>query len=284
MRPLGPTGRVRWLTRAVHPGAAPEALGDDKHRLIKTVSRRGYRLDAAISTDEVPPARSPATLLCNVGSSFDAVPEPVAEKIDLGGLEGERKHVTVLCANLRQSLEAIADHDPEKALKVFDKVLQLMTDVVHRYEGTMNVVTTDGVMALFGAPLAHEDHAVRACYAALEIQERVNQFAQEQREFGNPIRVSAGLNSGEVIVRPTGSDVCRQYAVMGRTTHLAVRLEQIATSGALLVSAETLRLAEGHVHVTTPSPRKAVALPSLRTSLLVRTGRGHVSKPWRRAG
>src|SRR5689334_24106532 len=86
---------------------------------------------------------------------------------------GERKQVTVLFADLKGSMELLADRDPEEARKFLDPVLEHMMEAVHRYEGTVNQVMGDGIMALFGAPLAHEDHAVRACYAALRMQERV---------------------------------------------------------------------------------------------------------------
>jgi class 3 adenylate cyclase len=102
-------------------------------------------------------------------------PKHLAEKIltSKSALEGERKQVTVLFADLKGSMELLADRDPEEARKILDPVLERMMEAVHRYEGTVNQVMGDGIMALFGAPLAHEDHAVRACYAALRMQESV---------------------------------------------------------------------------------------------------------------
>ena len=106
-------------------------------------------------------------------------PRHLAEKIltSKSALEGERKQVTVLFADLRGSLELLADRDPEEAQRLLDPVLELMIEAVHRYEGTVNQVMGDGIMSLFGAPVAHEDHAVRACYAALRMQ-RLKRYAR----------------------------------------------------------------------------------------------------------
>ncbi len=110
-------------------------------------------------------------------------PKHLAEKIltSKAALEGERKQVTVLFADLKGSMELLADRDPEEARKILDPVLEHMMEAVHRYEGTVNQVMGDGIMALFGAPLAHEDHAVRACYAALRMQESVRRYAEGAR-------------------------------------------------------------------------------------------------------
>src|SRR5262249_55279609 len=131
-------------------------------------------------------------------------PRHLAEKIitSKAALEGERKQVTVLFADLKGSMELLADRDPEEARKILDPVLELMMEAVHRYEGTVNQVMGDGIMALFGAPLAHEDHAVRACYAALRMQESVRQYADGlRRDEGVSIQIRVGLNSGDVVVR-----------------------------------------------------------------------------------
>src|SRR5262245_39916259 len=128
-------------------------------------------------------------------------PKHLAEKIltSKAAVEGERKHVTVLFSDLKGSMELLADRDPEEARKLLDPVLERMMEAVHRYEGTVNQVMGDGIMALFGAPLAHEDHAVRACYAALRMQESVAQYAEGIfRSHGVPIQIRVGLNSGEV--------------------------------------------------------------------------------------
>jgi hypothetical protein len=137
-------------------------------------------------------------------------PRHLAEKIldARAALEGERKHVTVLFADLKGSMELLGDADVEDARSLLDDVLQRMMEAVHRFEGTVNQVLGDGIMALFGAPLAHEDHAVRACYAALRMQESVARYAADvQRRHGIPIQIRIGLNSGEVVVRSIGSDL-----------------------------------------------------------------------------
>jgi class 3 adenylate cyclase/tetratricopeptide (TPR) repeat protein len=165
-------------------------------------------------------------------------------------LEGERKQVTVLFADLKGSMELLADRDPEDARQLLDPVLDRMMAAVHQYEGTVNQVMGDGIMALFGAPLAHEDHAVRACYAALRMQEAVKQYATEvQRTHGVPIHIRVGLNAGEVVVRSIGSDLHMDYTAVGQTTHLAARMEQMAMPGAILITPAVLGLVEGFVQV-----------------------------------
>ena len=132
-------------------------------------------------------------------------PQHLAEKIltSRAALEGERKQVTVLFADIKGSMELLVDRDAEAAQKLlFDPVLERMIEAVHRYEGTVHRVMGDGIMALFGAPLALEDHAVRACYAGLRMQETVTRYADEvQRSHGVQVAIRVGLNSGEIVVR-----------------------------------------------------------------------------------
>ncbi len=184
-------------------------------------------------------------------------PQHLAQKILTSkvSLEGERKQITVLFADMKGSMELLADRDPEEARKILDPILEQMMEAVHRYEGTVNQVMGDGIMALFGAPLAHEDHAVRACYAALGMQEAVKRYAEGVRPAeGVPIRIRVGLNSGEVVVRSVGSDLRMDYTAVGQTTHLAARMEQMADPGTILMTADTLRLAEGFVRVQSLGP------------------------------
>jgi class 3 adenylate cyclase/tetratricopeptide (TPR) repeat protein len=179
-------------------------------------------------------------------------PRHLAEKIltSKTALEGERKQVTVLFADLKGSMELLADRDPEDARKLLDPVLERMMEAVHRYEGTVNQVMGDGIMALFGAPLAHEDHAVRACYAALDMQVAIRRYADEAwRSHGVELKIRVGLNSGEVVVRAIGSDLQMDYTAVGQTTHLAARMEQLASPGSSLMTADTQRLAEGWIEV-----------------------------------
>src|SRR5262245_8191869 len=184
-------------------------------------------------------------------------PRHLADRILMSkaSLEGERKQVTVLFADLKGSMELLADRDPEEARKILDPVLEHMMEAVHRYEGTVNQVMGDGIMALFGAPIAHEDHAVRACYAALTMQERVRRYAEEARRMaGVSIEIRVGLNSGEVVVRSIGSDLRMDYTAVGQTTHLAARMEQLAIMGATFMTAATLRIAEGFIAVKPLGP------------------------------
>src|SRR5215831_8156264 len=149
-------------------------------------------------------------------------PPYLAEKIltSRSALEGERKQVTVLFADLKGSMELLADRDPEEARRLLDPVLERMMAAVHRYEGTVNQVMGDGIMALFGAPIAHEDHTVRACYAALAMQGTIRTYAEEvRRTHGVTVQIRVGLNSGEVVVRAIGNDLHMDYTAVGQTTH-----------------------------------------------------------------
>jgi len=191
-------------------------------------------------------------------------PRHLAEKIltSRSALEGERKLVTVLFADLKGSMELLAGRDPEEARKILDPVLERMMEAVHRYEGTVNQVMGDGIMALFGAPLAHEDHALRACYAALRMQETVKREADRLRlRAGIPVQIRVGINSGEVVVRSIRSDLRMDYTAVGQTTHLAARMEQMATPGTIRVTRETLALAEDFVHVLPLGPTDVKGLP-----------------------
>lgn len=197
-------------------------------------------------------------------SPKDYTPQHLANRIlaAKANLDGERKQVTVLFADIKGSTELIADRDPEDAQKLLDPVLECMIDAVHHYEGTVNRVMGDGIMVLFGAPLAHEDHAVRACHAALRMQETVKRYAENlQRSHGLSITIRVGLNSGEIVVCDIGNDLHTHYTVVGQTVHLAARMEQMANPGSVLATADTLRLAEGYVGVKPlgPVPVKGLA-------------------------
>jgi class 3 adenylate cyclase len=180
------------------------------------------------------------------------VPPHLVEKIlsSRHALEGERKQVTVLFADIRSSTKLIEELDPEEAQKLIDPVLHVMMDAVHRYEGTVNQVLGDGIMALFGAPLAHEDHAVRACYAALAMQEEMRRYRRklgQSEELG--LQIGIGLNSGEVVVRSISNDLNVDYSALGHTTHLAARMQELAVGGTTLMTSSTLREVEGFVQV-----------------------------------
>src|SRR5262245_9194575 len=169
-------------------------------------------------------------------------PKHLAEKIlqSRSVLEGERKQVTILFADMQGSLAMLLDRDPEEARDILDPVVELMMEAVHRYEGTVNHIMGDGIMALFGAPLAHEDHAVRACYAALRMRDAVAAYAATQRPRALGVQIRIGINSGEVVVRSIRNDLIMDYTAIGQTTHLAARMEQIASPGTIFVTAQTL--------------------------------------------
>jgi class 3 adenylate cyclase/tetratricopeptide (TPR) repeat protein len=215
-------------------------------------------------TGEAASVATPEPILAQAPLTY--TPPYLAEKIltSRSALEGERKQVTVLFADLKGSMELLADRDPEEARQLLDPVLDRMMEAVHRYEGTVNQVMGDGVMALFGAPVAHEDHAVRACYAALAMQDALRRYSAEvRRTHGVEVQIRVGLNSGEVVVRAIGNDLHMDYSAIGQTTHLAARMEQLATPGSIRLTAETLRLAEGLIQVTPlgPVPVKGLADP-----------------------
>jgi class 3 adenylate cyclase len=179
-------------------------------------------------------------------------PVHLTEKIlaTRSALEGERKQVTVLFADIKDSTALIKDLDPEAAQQLLDPAIQCMMDAVHRYEGTVNQVLGDGIMALFGAPIAHEDHALRASYAALAMQAAMREYTETVRHGqGLELRMRVGLNSGEVVVRTIANDLPMDYSAVGQTTHLAARMEQLATPGTIRLTAATLRLVEGLAQV-----------------------------------
>jgi class 3 adenylate cyclase/tetratricopeptide (TPR) repeat protein len=184
-------------------------------------------------------------------------------------------------------MELLADRDPEEARRLLDPVLERMMAAVHRYEGTVNQIMGDGIMALFGAPIAHEDHAVRACYAALAMQAALRSYSDEvRRTHGLAVHFRVGLNSGEVVVRAIDNDLHMDYSAIGQTVHLAARMEQLATPGSILLTPATLRLVEGlvRVHALGPIPVKGLAAPvevyelvgasALRRRLQAAVGRG----------
>ncbi|MCC2654723.1 MAG: family ATPase, partial [Microvirga sp.] len=202
-------------------------------------------------------------------------------------LPGERKHVTVLFADIKGSLEILEGTDPEEASGILDGAIRVMMDAVHRYEGTVNKVLGDGIMALFGAPIAHEDHAARACYAALAIQRAMQPQAGEVcATHGVEVSVRIGVHSGEVVVRAIGNDLSMDYDAIGPTVHLASRMEQLASPGTVRLTAATANLAEGFVDLRAQGrvPVKGLSQPidtfdligvtAARTRLQASAGRG----------
>jgi class 3 adenylate cyclase/tetratricopeptide (TPR) repeat protein len=232
------------------------ACGVDNAPGSKFCKECGQALSRAAAPPAVPTSPAPQSY----------IPSHLAQRIlhARPSLEGERKQVTVLFADLKGSMELLADRDPEEARGLLDPVLEGMMEAVYHYEGTVNQVMGDGIMALFGAPLAHEDHAVRACYAALRMQEAIRRYTVElRRSHGLEVQIRVGMNSGEVVVRAIGNDLRMDYTAVGQTTHLAARMEQLATPGTIRVTGETLRLAEGWIHVRPlgPMPVKGLGEP-----------------------
>ena len=175
-------------------------------------------------------------------------PKHLADRIltSRTAIEGERKQVTVLFADVTGSMELAEQVDPEEWHRILDRFFEILTEGVHRYEGTINQYTGDGVMALFGAPISHEDHAHRACYAALHLVEELRRFAQElKRERGLTFATRIGLNSGEVVVGKIGDDLRMDYTAQGRVVGIAARLQTLADPGEVYVSDTTAALVSG---------------------------------------
>jgi class 3 adenylate cyclase len=176
-------------------------------------------------------------------------PKHLAEKVlaSRAALEGERKQVTVLFADVKGSMDLASRLDPEEWHRVLDRFFQILADGVHRFEGTVNQYTGDGIMALFGAPIAHEDHARRACFAALALRDELRRYAQElRRVHGLDFTVRMGLNSGEVVVGRIGDDLRMDYTAQGLTVGLAQRMEQLAEAGKPYLTDATAALVRGY--------------------------------------
>ncbi len=165
-----------------------------------------------------------------------------------GATDGERKTITALFADLKGSTALIEGLDPEEARAIIDPALQLMMDAVHRYEGYVAQALGDGIFALFGAPIAHEDHPQRALYAALRMQEEMRRYSDALREKGRaPLLMRVGVNTGEVVVRSIRKeDLHTDYVPVGHSTNLAARMEQLAAPGSILVSEQTHKLTAGY--------------------------------------
>jgi class 3 adenylate cyclase len=237
---------------------------DEEDRVLLWIGSPAAAFESASASWQREPAESPVADPARELLSY--TPQHLAEKIltSRSALEGERKQVTVLFADIKDSTELIRDLDPEDAQKLLDPAIRIMMEAVHRFEGTVNQVLGDGIMALFGAPIAHEDHALRTCYAALAMQSVMRDYTEEVRRIqGLELRLRVGLNSGEVVVRTIGNDLHMDYSAVGPTTHLAARMEQLATPGSIRLSSSTLRLVEGLVQVSAlgPIPVKGMTDP-----------------------
>jgi DNA-binding NtrC family response regulator/class 3 adenylate cyclase/tetratricopeptide (TPR) repeat protein len=235
---------------------AADRLGIPRSTLRYQLERLGLKPEAAR-------VRRPRAAPAPVAASPAPPPTTAAEPIPQprGRLEGERKQVTVLFAEFKGPMDLPADHKPEESLKPLESVLEPMIEAVQRYGGTILQVRVGGIMALFGAPVAYEDHAVRACYAALSMHEAIGRHAEQlQRTQATGVQIRVGLNSGHVAVRSIGHDLHLDYTAFPQTTHVAARLEQEAQPGTTLLTAETLRLAEGFVEVVPLGPIRVTDL------------------------
>src|SRR5213079_100140 len=231
------------------------------------------------------PSRSPASMRCPscayekladsrfcaqcgvpLGRDPARVPDPraytprhLAEKIlsHRSALHGERKQVTVLFADVKGSMDLAEQVDPETWHRILDRFFGILAEGVHRFEGTVNQFTGDGIMALFGAPIAHEDHAQRACWAALHLRDEVRRYADELRTArGFNFAVRMGLNSGEVVVGRIGDDLRMDYTALGHTVGLAQRMEQLAEPGKPLLTERTAKLVTGFFSVRDLGPSR----------------------------
>ena len=201
-------------------------------------------------------------------------PKHLTEKILIsrGALEGERKQVTVLFADVKGSTEIASELDPEEWHRIMDRFFQVLAGGAHRFEGTVNEYRGDGIMALFGAPIAHEDHAQRACYSALHLRDALRRYADELR-IGKGINfaVRMGLNSGEVVVGKIGDDLRMDYTALGHTANLAARMEQIAEPGRIYLAEPTARMCQGFFALR--DLRSARGAGSVATGRCLRTRR-----------
>jgi class 3 adenylate cyclase/tetratricopeptide (TPR) repeat protein len=207
------------------------------------------------------PAPAPAALRTQAPTGY--TPKHLADRIltSRSAIEGERKQVTVVFVDCAGFTALSSRLDPEDLHTVMDGCFQHLLDAVHRYEGTVNQFTGDGVMALFGAPIAHEDHAVRAVAAALAIQQAVRQYAESLRaQRGIDFAVRIGINTGPVVVGKIGDDLRMDYTAQGETVNLAARLQQAAPAGGVRLSEATMRLVGGYFVI---EPTSEVALKGL---------------------
>jgi class 3 adenylate cyclase len=203
-------------------------------------------------------------------------------------LEGERKTVTALFADIKGSMDLMEDLDPEEARAIVDPALKLMIDAVHRYDGYIVQSTGDGIFALFGAPVAHEDHPQRALHAALRMQDEMRRYSTKLREAGNPpIEARVGINTGEAVVRSikTG-DAHTEYTPIGHSTSLAARMQTLAPTGSIAVTEATQKLCAGYFNFKALGPTRVkgvsepvnvyevTGLGPLRTRLQRSAGRG----------
>ena len=223
-------------------GAAARAEGCSRCGAALSTAARFCNQCGAAQNESAAPDR---------GAPREYTPRHLAERIltTRAALEGERKQVTVLFADVKGSMGLAEVLDPERWHGILDRFFEILASGIHRFEGTVNQYTGDGVMALFGAPIAHEDHAQRACFAALHLQRELRSYADELRLEGLNLSVRIGLNSGDVVVGKIGDDLRMDYTAQGLTVGLAQRAEELAEAGRVLLTSHTARLVEGYLQL-----------------------------------
>ena len=259
-------GRVSYRILKRQFALDAEALDDLTYELIEVdelaIDKDGKMLVWVGSNEDTKKRRSreagiepqPLTPLPQSPSTY--TPPHLAERIcaeqaaleSRGAADGERKTITALFADLKGSTALIEGLDPEDARAIIDPALQLMMDAVHRYDGYVAQALGDGIFALFGAPIAHEDHPQRALYAALRMQEEMRGYGDQVRlKHGIPLQMRVGINTGEVVVHSIRKDdLHTDYVPVGHSTNLAARMEQMATPGSIVISEYTRKLTEGY--------------------------------------
>src|SRR5713226_8037191 len=217
------------------------AIDEDGEVLVWTGGKTVASSQLSVASPQPPVAYTPRHLAQHILAEQAAMEAR-------GVTEGERKTITALFADLKGSTALIEGLDPEEARAIIDPALQLMMDAVHRYEGYVAQALGDGIFALFGAPIAHEDHPQRALYAALRMQEEMRRYSDKLRRAGRtPLQMRVGVNTGEVVVRSIRKDdLHTDYVPVGHSTNLAARMEQMATPGSIVVTDYTHKLTEGY--------------------------------------
>lgn len=258
-------GRVTYSALKLELGLDEEQLAAIKDELIyahKLAEDEQGRVLVYRGTNEVVDRLGPAS---TATSQLGAATSGGAHEITCVPLKEERKHVTVLFADIKNSTALIRSLDPEDAREILDPAVEVMINAIHRYEGTVNQVLGDGIMALFGAPVAREDHAIRACYAAFDMLASIQAYSENlEDKLAVSLEIGIGMNSGEVLVRTIGNDLHTEYSAVGETTHFASKVQTAAKPSTILITRETARLVEGLVELEHLGP---IAIPGITVPL-----------------
>lgn len=244
-------GHASWTTRdGERPLAAPAGGHADVGAGETPLAGQGPFPDADCERCGKPLLPNPSPARSRIPRDY--TPRHLAERIlsSRSALEGQRKHVTVLFVDVKGSMELADEIDAELLHDIMDRFFAVLSEGIHRFQGTINQFTGDGIMALFGAPIAHEDHAQRACYAALYLSDEMRRYSAElKRRLGITFSVRMGVNSGEVVVGSIGDDLRMDYTAQGHTVGLAARMEQLADPGTIYLSEVSAALVSGFFHM-----------------------------------